>query len=128
MVNADNKSVQVVESNVRFTKLSFPIQEKAAWNGNANNTLGEQQYTYDYIDRAETINGIKFDNVLLVKQKFYDPKIAYQYYFEKYAKGYGLVYREINDVVSNTINALPVLKRIESGVIYRQSFVSTGYE
>jgi hypothetical protein len=129
MVNADNKSVQVVESNVRYTKLIFPVQEKATWNGNAGNTMTEWQYTYDYIERTETINKTKFDRVLLVKQKLYSTLISYQNYSEKYAKGVGLVYREISDVSSGSIqNGVPVLNRIESGIIYKQNFVATGYE
>ncbi|MCC6370690.1 MAG: hypothetical protein IT236_06790 [Bacteroidia bacterium] len=129
MLNADNNTVQVVESNLRYTKLTFPIQEKATWNGNANNSLGEWEYVYDYIDKAETINSTKFENVLKVKQKFYNPLIAYQSYYEKYAKGTGLVYREMIDVISNTVvKDVPVLNRIESGTVYKQTYVSSGYE
>ena len=129
MVNANEKNIQVVESNVRFTKLIFPIQEKATWNGNAFNTLGEWDYVYDYIDRIETINTNSLNNVLLVKQKDYRTLISYQYYAEKYAKGVGLVAREIKDILSNTIVAnKPVEDRIESGIIYKQILVTYGYE
>ena len=129
MVNASNKTIQVVESNVRFTKLIFPVQEKASWNGNANNTFGEWDYIYDYIDKVETLNTNLLNSVLLVKQKDYRTLISYSYYVEKYAKGVGLVYREIKDILSNTIIAnKPVEDRIESGVIYKQTLVTYGYE
>lgn len=129
MVNTSNKNVQVVESNNRFTKLIFPVQEKASWDGNANNTLGEWMYMYDYIDRTEKINNVTLDKVLLVKQKDYRTLISYQYYVEKYSKGIGLVYREIKDLLSNTIVAgIPLENRIESGIIYRQTFVTYGHE
>jgi hypothetical protein len=129
MVNANLKSVQVVENNVRFTKLLFPIEEKASWNGNANNTLGEWNYIYDYIDKKEVINNTTLEKVLLVKQKEYRTLISYQNYKEKYAKGIGLVSREITDLLSNTIIAgTPVENRIESGVIYKQLLVTYGNE
>lgn len=129
MVNASQTSVQVRESNVRFTKLIFPIQEKAEWNGNANNTLGELLYSFDYIDKLETINKVTLEKVLLVKQEDYRTAISYQYSAEKYAKGVGLVYREIQDLISNkTITSDPVEARIENGIIFKQTLVTYGYE
>jgi len=129
MINATNKSIQVVEGNVRFTKLIFPIQQNAGWDGNAKNTIGEWLYTYDYIDKAETIGTKALEKVLLVKQKEYRTLISYQNYNEKYAKGVGLVYREITDILSNNVIAnVPVEGRIEDGVIYKQTLVTYGYE
>jgi hypothetical protein len=129
MVNANFKTIQVVESNVRFTKLIFPIQENASWDGNANNSAETWDYSYTYIDRSEKINGLLLENVAHVKQKDYRTLISYQYYTEKYAKEIGLVYREIKDLLSNNIIAnKPVEERIESGIIYKQTLVTYGYE
>lgn len=129
MVNANLKSIQVVESNVRFTKLIFPIQENASWDGNANNSQEAWDYTYNYIDKSEKINSVLLENVVQVKQKDYRTLISYQYYSEKYAKEIGLVYREIKDLLSNNIIAnKPVEDRIESGIIYKQTLVTYGYE
>ncbi|MCW3077408.1 MAG: hypothetical protein JWO32_2017 [Bacteroidetes bacterium] len=129
MVNADKRSVQVSESNVRYTKLIFPVQKDASWNGNAKNTMGEWLYTYSYIEKKETINGIVLEKVLYVKQNEFRTLISYQNYFEKYAKGIGLVYREINDIYSNNVvPGVPVEGRIEKGVIYKQTLVTYGYE
>lgn len=124
-------TLEVVEEDQRITKLIFPVKEEAAWNGNAANMLGEQEYTYDYIDRAETINGTPFDEVLLVKQK--DDKlqnvIHRQYYIEKYAKDVGLVYKEIKDLSSlHPLIGVPVEQRIEKGVIYKLTYVTHGFE
>jgi len=129
MVNANNKSIQVVEGNVRYTKLIFPIQLNASWDGNAKNTIGEWMYSYNYIEKNETIGGNTLDKVLLVKQKEYRTLISYQNYNEKYAKGIGLVYREITDILSNNVIAnVPVEGRIEDGLIYKQTLVTYGYE
>jgi hypothetical protein len=129
MLNADNKSIQLLESNTRYIKLVFPVQDKITWNGNSYNTLEEWQYTYDYIDKTETINGNSFSNILKVKQKFYSTSISFQSYTEKYAKGVGLIYREMIDLISNkSVSAIPVQDRIETGIIYKQTFVSKGNE
>lgn len=129
LLNANNSNIQMVESNLRFTKLIFPVQAKASWNGNALNNLGEQMYKYEYIDQSEKVNNNNFDNVLKVVQKEFHPAILDQNYNEKYAKGVGLVYKEIIDVVSDrTITTQPVLQRIERGFIYKQSFIKLGYE
>jgi hypothetical protein len=129
MVNADDHRVQVVESNVRYTKLVFPIERGATWNGNANNTLGEWNYKIDYIEKEETINGNLLPKVLLVIQKDFRTQISYQRYAEKYAKNVGLVYREMKELLSNTIvPGVPVEDRIESGLIYKQTLVTYGHE
>jgi hypothetical protein len=129
LVNATSKSIQVVEGNVRFTKLIFPIQQSASWDGNAKNTIGEWLYSYEYIDKSEVIGTKQLDNVLSIKQKNYRTLISYQNYAEKYAKGVGLVYREITDILSNNVIAnVPVEGRIEDGVIYKQTLVTYGYE
>lgn len=124
-------TLEVVEEDQRFTKLIFPVKEEATWNGNAFNTIGEWEYSYEYIDRAESINGVSFDEVLKVVQK--DDKlmnvIHRQYYIEKYAKGIGLVYREIKDLTSSTpVQGVPVENRITRGVIYKLKYVTHGYE
>jgi hypothetical protein len=127
MVNATNSSIQVVDANVRYTKLIFPLQEKASWNGNANNTMPEWDYFYDYINKKEILNGNLFEKVLLVKQKDYRTLISYEYYVEKYAEGVGLISREIKDLLSNSIIAnKPVEDRIERGIIYKQTLVTYG--
>ncbi len=124
-------TLEVVEEDQRFTKLIFPVKEESVWNGNAFNTIGEWDYTYDYTDRSEVINGTTFENVLLVKQK--DDKsgnvIHRQYYVEKFAKDVGLVYREIKDLHSSTPGlGGPVETRITSGIIYKLTYVTHGFE
>lgn len=132
-----NTTLEVVEEDVRFTKLVFPVAEKVTWNGNAHNTIGEWEYKYAYIDNQESINGITFDKVLQVTQK--DDKginvIHREYFIEKFAKDVGLVYKEIKDLYSNTPTidpithqVVPVEQRITKGVIYKMTYISHGYE
>ena len=129
MVNADQQKIQVMESNVRFTKLVFPVLVNQSWNGNASNTMDPWTYHYEYINQAETINGKSMDKVLLVSQKKDSSAIVYHNYSEKYAAGIGLVYREMTELYSNKVVInVPVTSRIENGFIYRQTFVTFGYE
>jgi hypothetical protein len=129
LVNASKESIQVVEGNVRYTKLVFPLRENASWDGNAHNTIGEWLYTLDYLNKNETINTRPLENVLHVTQKDFKTLISYQAYSEKYARGVGLVQREITDIYSNTIvPGTPVENRIEKGLIYKQNLINYGYE
>ena len=129
-------TLEVVEEDVRFTKLAFPVNEGVTWNGNANNTIGNWEYKYDFIDKSETINGTSFNNILLVVQKDDKSKNAIhrEYFIEKYAKDVGLVYREIKDLYSNVVTLnpngtiKPVEQRIQKGVIYELTYVTHGSE
>ena len=131
-----NTTLEVVEEDVRLTKLAFPVGEDVTWNGNAYNVLGEWNYKYVYVNQAETINGHAFDDVLYVEQKDDKNKNAIhrEYYIEKYAKNIGLVYREIKDLTSATVTVgangkpTPVETRITAGIIYKLTYVSHGTE
>jgi hypothetical protein len=129
MINADREKIQVVEGNVRYTKLVFPLTESSSWNGNAQNTLPEWIYSVEYLNTKENINNNALEKVVLVEQKNFKTLISYQYYIEKYAVGAGLVYREIKDLYSNNIQpGIPLENRIEKGFTYKQELVSYGYE
>jgi len=131
-----SRALEAVEENIRFTKLIFPVKEDDRWDGNAKNTLGLCEYKYDYIDKTEVINGIRMDKVLMVIQKNDKNNVIHREYFvEKYAKGIGLVYREIKDLYSNTVivnpnggGIIPVEQRIQKGVIYKLTYISHGFE
>lgn len=130
-VNITGKDVQIVEENIRFTKLTFPIKEGLSWNGNANNTIGEWDYKYIFVDKAESLNSKSFDKIALVEQKNFRTLISDEYYAEKYAKDLGLIYREIIDldfdeVVPMNADLYTVAKK--KGVIYTAMISSYGYE
>jgi hypothetical protein len=75
------------------------------------------------------MNQVPLEKVLRVTQKDFKTLISYQAYSEKYARGVGLVQREITDIYSNTIvPGVAVENRIENGLIYKQTLVNYGYE
>jgi hypothetical protein len=112
------------EENVPFVKLVFPVAKSKEWNGNSRNTLGPQNYTYQNVDVPENSNGIPFDSVLTVNQKFSSSAIAYSSEIEKYARGVGMIFKESVNVFSQNVNGLSVLDRIESGIVYRMKIIS----
>jgi hypothetical protein len=129
MVNVTTSNVQVVEGNIRYTKLAFPVRERNSWDGNAYNQNGALMYTYEYTDRAETFRSSSFERVLKVKQKEERTLISFDEYYEKYAEGAGLAQRIATSIRSNSIvPGVPVEKRIESGFIYRQTLINYGTE
>ena len=131
-VNITKKNVEVVEENIRFVKLIFPVKDNSTWDGNSTNTIGEWQYKYTYTGNKETINNILFENVTLVTQKDFQTLISRDYYVEKYAKEVGLVYREIihisfkDTVVPLSFPLTSVHKKY--GVVYKSQVVSYGTE
>lgn len=129
-VNVNPTNVEVVEENVRFTKLIFPVKLGSVWDGNVRNTIGEWEYTYSYVNTKETINSVLLENVSMVTQKNFRTLISWQYYTEKYAKGAGLVYREIIDIKHPVTSMSTSLYNIpnKTGTIYKLNIVTYGYE
>ena len=93
--NRTATSAEKVEENERFIKLAFAVKKDQTWNGNAQNTLGEQTYSFEFINQARTIGGTAFDSVLQVNQLDESSLVKKRYYIEKYAKRTGLVYKQV---------------------------------
>lgn len=112
--NKTATTAEKIENNVRFIKLSFPVNETQTWNGNVQNTGTElflndpsslmttMNYSYDYFDVPKKIGTFSFDSVLQVTQ--YDDKSAFltqrAFYQERYARNVGLVYKRVIAVKS----------------------------
>ncbi|MBL7902495.1 MAG: hypothetical protein JNK73_10905 [Bacteroidia bacterium] len=130
LVKANNARVQVQENNNLYTKLIFPTLENASWDGNAYNSLGKSTYAYEYIDRAENINGLSLNRVLKVKQKTDTSNlIINQLEYEQFGADIGLVFRQYTNIESNNIVPnVPVKNRIEKGVTYTLRIIKYGTE
>jgi hypothetical protein len=141
------RNVEKVEENVRFVKLVFPVQEGQEWNGNAKNTLGEENYFYQFFDVQRTIGNIRFDSVLQVTQHN-ESSIVHQIYSEeKYARNVGMIYKRMINVnsqppaawntsppmpyLSDSLEAFynkPILDRATAGFHYTMTVNSFGTE
>jgi hypothetical protein len=145
--NKTKKNVERVEENVRFVKLLFPVREDQVWNGNAKNTIGEENYKYEFFDLERTIGNIKFDSVLQVSQHNETSLVHQVYAEEKYARNAGMIYKRVIDVnsqppsswntnppmpfLSDSLSAFyarPILSRASSGFHYTMIVNAYGIE
>ncbi len=104
----DNKGLRT-EDNLRFIKLPFPVKENDQWDGNAFfdpllivTVAGESIqmfkswfYKIEQINEQEVIGNYTFPSVATVRQADDENLIELRISREKYAKGVGLVYREM---------------------------------
>ena len=87
--------VEVYEENVWYIKMIFPPKQNDTWNGNALNINDRWNYWYSAVDANTTVGEVSFDSVATVIQYDNSNLIEKQYYEERYARGIGLIYKEI---------------------------------
>lgn len=126
--NITKTTAEVVEENVRFIKLIFPARLNETWDGNAQNTIGEWDYKYTEYDSPATVGGISFTKTLKVRQKYFPSAIGYQNYYERYARGVGMIYRIIEDYDYQDGNGNANPGHIYGGVKYEMRVNSYGVE
>ncbi|MFH1321174.1 MAG: hypothetical protein ABII90_11040 [Bacteroidota bacterium] len=127
--NRTTSTAEKVEENVRFIKLTFPVNLGNSWDGNSFNTMDEWNYEYTEVDAPCTINTLLFDSTATVLQIYEENLIEKQYYLEKYAKNVGLIYKELIDVADNSSEIdfeKPLMTRISTGVIFTMRINSYG--
>ena len=114
-----DKTVEVVEDNLRTVRLALPIKQGFSWKGNQylpyapygnlydfqsdiNFDPSTWDFTYESIDDTLSLNGQTLSNVVTVKQvddetSWGDSSLITNKTFseDKYAKGIGLVYQEL---------------------------------
>ncbi len=87
-------TAEMVEDNIRFIKLTFPVKKNNKWNGNAYNNSEELIYKYISVDEPYLINNLYFDSTLTVLQNDYTTIISRDYSVEVYARNTGLIYKK----------------------------------
>lgn len=123
-----SNQVVLVEENVPFVKLSFPIEDDKVWDGNILNTLPQDDYQMDslfsqYITPAQdtiasTLTVIQGDNQ--------DFTVELDRRYEIYGLHTGLVYKE--DVMLQYCTDTDCLgqQQVETGHDYKQYLIETG--
>jgi hypothetical protein len=104
--------VELTENNLRYTSLASPVSPNQQWKGNsnivtapyyANSIFSTWNFTYRNIGQPKTYGTLNFANTITVVQfdstenKPFNNKL-YNFYdkgYEVYAKGVGLIYRDI---------------------------------
>jgi len=126
------------EENLRYIKMIFPLSENAVWDGNifidqpiiisiAGETLEFlKDWTYEVINKdvAEQIGTFAFDEVTTISQVDEENLIEIRFAREKYAKGVGLVFKEMRIMDTQNINAdLKWENKAQKGFIMRQTLI-----
>lgn len=121
-------SAEKVEENVRFVKLTFPVEINHKWNGNAFNSIGKYEYEYKSVDAQKTVNGHTFDSTLIVNQILDSNLIEKKYQVEMYAKNIGMIYKRFVDVQDKSISIepKPLSERIDQGSDYTYRIIAFG--
>ena len=103
-----NKSLnfaQLVEENIRFTKLIFPFDVNVVWDGNAFNNQQSQEYRIESINIPYNVNSLSFDSSITVIQNYKSNLLEYENSKEIYVIGVGLVYKEDIEVLINSVDS-----------------------
>ncbi len=95
-------SAERVEENLRFIRLVFPPKAGETWQGNAYIPSTDTfkfytgwTYRYDQVDVPATVNGLSFDSTLTIIEVDDENLLERRWSVAQYAKGIGLVYREL---------------------------------
>ncbi len=135
----DNKAI-LTEDNLRFIKLVFPARKNAAWNGHVHfnpslivTVAGESlemfkgwAYKIESIGEQDTVGTLTFDDVLTVREANNENLIELRRSNVKYAKGIGLIYRELWILDTQCIEACdgqPWEEKAEKGFILKQRII-----
>ena len=135
-----NNQAQRTEENLKFIKLAFPLRENQSWDGNlffdeftivkiAGESI-EMFKNWNYRLRefavADTIGGMNFDEVMVIEQANNENSIELRRAQEKYAKGIGLVYRELYILDTQCIadcEGQTWEEKAEKGMILKQTLI-----
>jgi len=127
MANITKTDVEVVEENIRYTKLPFPVKNNSTWNGTAHADTVECDYNCKEFDVSSSYNGLTFAKTLTVNQSYSSTLIDYHNHNERYARGVGLIYKEISDYSYQNGSVLTPGHRYE-GIHYVMTINSFGVE
>ena len=123
------RRVVVVENNVPFVKLVFPLQAGTEWDGNALNSRPPQTYTLTLTD-STLQREIGLDSLLVqsrtVVQRQLETLVNDSVLVETYGPGVGLIYKKSRVVEYCADEDCIGQKQIEAGRIYRQTLIEHG--
>lgn len=106
-------NIQVIENDIRFIKLVFPPQLNETWNGNlyvpVDNNInsayttfqGWTGYTYENVDTSMMLNGLNYNNAVVVSEDNSINNLTKNLRTEVYAPNVGMIYQEWESLDKN---------------------------
>ncbi|MFZ5970151.1 MAG: hypothetical protein ACOYXA_01045 [Bacteroidota bacterium] len=139
-VRRSGEELVVVEGNTPFVRLAFPVQTGRSWNGNAFNSITGKDNCGDGVrftcDRYEVTGtggsvtlstGLAFnDTIEITEEDVPDVLTIFDVRKSVYAKGVGLVQREVTYYDYCTAGACFGREEIDSGLRYRLTLIEYG--
>jgi len=90
----------MTEGNISYVRISFPAIKSKEWNGNALNSLGEDDYQFDGVGVSyELDNELEFSDALIINQHDELTLLIRDRREEVYARNVGLIYKSTSDLV-----------------------------
>jgi hypothetical protein len=115
-----NQSAQRIEEDIRYVRLGFPIELEKTWDGNAYNLMEPWNYKITQVDAPAVFNGLSFEQTVTVFQRNNINLIDQEIASEVYARGVGLVYKQLTDIEiqqGDMIGVDMTMKILEYGVV-----------
>lgn len=121
-----NLRAMVNEGSTSFVKFVLPVSEGRAWDGNAYNSLGPDEYELISAGKPFTLDGVSYEDCIEVNQNDDDDAIVRtDIRREVYARHTGLILKEVRILNYCTAGCVE-FGEIESGVVYSQKLKSYG--
>ncbi|MEL6968852.1 MAG: hypothetical protein AAFZ63_13700 [Bacteroidota bacterium] len=135
------------EDNLEFVKMVFPLRDDQNWDGHASfnqyreievggqpiQIFADWNYRYRQTEGSATFENLVFDDIALVEGADYENLLNRRLSLEAYARGVGLVYRELEVFETQcqvccsgdtgTCLDLPWTEKAEGGFIIKQRLV-----
>lgn len=122
-----NREAVVNEGAVSFVKLVFPVVAKSVWDGNKFNSNDTDEYEITVFQQPYMAGGMTFESAITVEQENNEDFIVFlDERKEVYARGVGLVYKEITQLQYCVDDNCRGQQIIERGTIYKQELIEYG--
>jgi hypothetical protein len=116
----NNLRAVVAEYNREFVKFVLPVSDGKTWNGNTFNAEDEDEYELINTRKPSTVDDLHFEDCIEINQNHDDdPIVRTDIRSEVYARGVGLVKREVT-ILNFCTAGCGTFGEIETGVIYSQ--------
>lgn len=122
-------NVIVVENNIPFVKLNFPVRDNYEWDGNAFNVMDPDNYIYADAYKPIELKGKVYNSaVKVIHEENPDYIVSTNIRNEIYAEKVGLIYKETIILHYCTENKCLGDTIIEQGMDYKQELIDYGKE